>query len=777
LKRGTLFFYEIKKLAGIRFIWIILVLLLGANMLICYSSVENKANEKNKQYAAFFSEYERNVQEIDAYMVDYMQKYEEIIKLERESFAGGDEGGQNTDIPELPNKYAPEGVSDGMLYKMVQEQKSKKEAYRSTITDIIERSKKELRIYDKKGVDRNSFVYIYQVAVTDKYSKLLDTEFRFEYPHGYGEFFEYDWVKPFIFTSVLFVCIFVFVKEQRDGAAPLIRSTKKGRARTAVAKLASINVVTFLIVILFTVTTLLAVYLKIGLSSPEQAMQAFYELCPFGIKVWQGILIFIAFKALAVCAFATLITGISVFFRNYIPVLAGGVVVYGLSYAVNLMSVFDLDSRLIALNLINAANPTALFERLRMYGFLGGAITQDSMLLCVYIPLMLIIAVLGTIGFCRGRVFAFSFLKKLHKPKLLGIKTFRIIKSRPYSILAFEFHKLVNWKSALILFVGIYMTVTAATDRFRPSVNVTDKLYKAYMEQLEGAWTQEKSIFIQDEHKRISNLISSYDEMLQKYQNKLISSEDYNNYLKNYYAAPAYKNALDRISEQEKYIKENSNQPYFIYDTGWKKLFLTDYSIYITALVILTAAVTFGNEYTSGFVNILRSTKNGRMKTFINKYAVVIFFSFVLSLFFAILQLHIALSKLSLPLWSAPITSIKEFGLLCPDISLSGFVIIRTVTIVLSNVIMAVITVSLSQLLRNATFAAILSGSVFILPRYLLFADYAYANLLDGTRFYLESAESNIFGSVWGYCSIYVLAIVFVAVLLLRKAKNGFCTT
>jgi hypothetical protein len=197
----------------------------------------------------------------------------------------------------------------------------------------------------------------------------------------------------------------------------------------------------------------------------------------------------------------------------------------------------------------------------------------------------------------------------------------------------------------------------------------------------------------------------------------------------------------------------------------------------VTAAVRITSAVTFGNEYTSGFVNILRSTKNGRMETFINKYAVVIFFSFVLSLFFAILQLHIALSKLSLPLWSAPITSIKEFGLLCPDISLSGFVIIRTVTIVLSNVIMAVITVSLSQLLRNATFAAILSGSVFILPRYLLFADYAYANLLDGTRFYLESAESNIFGSVWGYCSIYVLAIVFVAVLLLRKAKNGFCTT
>lgn len=773
LKPRIPFLYEIKKLIGIRFIWIVLAVFLGANMFICYSSVENKGNEKNRQYKEFFDVYKDNTHEIEEYMPEYVKKVEEIKKLEREAFMTGNE---DFVAPELPSKYAPEGMSDYTLYRAVQNQKSIKQNYTDNISSILEKSIQQLQVYDAKGVDKNSFIYIYQIAIIDKYAKLLKTDFVFEYPQGYSEFFEYDWVNPFIFATVLFVCIFVFVREQRDRTAPIIRSAKNGRVKTATAKLLAVNAVSFIIVILFTITTLLAIYLKIGLSSPYQAIQMFYELCPFGITVWQGILLFILFKTVVICTFATAVTCISIFFKNYIPVLASGVIIYGISYAVSLLSEFDIDSRILALNMLYAAEPSVLFERLRMFDFLGSAITQSSMLLCIYIPLILLFAIIGIIGYCKNKVITFSFIKKLNKPNFSDKKL--IIKPvHFYSIFSYEFRKLVNWKSIAIFVIAIYMVVSNTTNRFRPTTNITDRLYKSYMETLQGEWTQEKSDYIREENTRIIKITASYDKMLQQYKSKQISSNEFNKYLKEYYAAPAYSSALEKVAKQENYIKENDYEPYFIYDTGWQIFLLTDYNIYITVLIILISAISFGNEHTSGFVSILRSTKKGRQTTFINKYAIVLICSFILSLFIIILQLSIALKNVSLPLWSAPVISIKPFILLNSEISLLSFVIIRSVTIVASNMLMAVMVTSISQLLKSATFTAILSGAVFILPRYLLFAGHAYVNMLDGTRIYIESAENNLLGSRYGYLIIYISIVILLTAILLYSSKTKYCTT
>jgi len=747
--------------------------LLVANMIICYNTVENRANKDNKQYQAFFEEYQKNPDEIDEYMVEYLKKAEEISKLEQEAMMNGD---NNFVAPKLPNKYAPEGMSDYNLYSTVQYHKTTGENYAAKINSILDKSREQLHIYDLKGIDKNSFIYVYQLAVIDKYTKLLNTEFVFEYPHGYREFFSYRWVNPFIFIAVLFVCIFVFVREQRDGTAPIIRATKNGRINTAVAKLLAINAISFVVVLLFTLTTLLAVYLRIGLSSPNKVMQVFYELCPFGITAWQGILVYTLLKALVVCLFTTIVVCISVFFKNYIPVLASGVVVYGISYLITLIPESNLDSRIHILNLLNAANPVTLFERLRMYEFFGGAITQESLLICIYIPAILIFAVLCTAGYCKGRVIAFSFIKKLPKPKFLAKKSIKL-SFDTHSILLAEFLKLINWKSISVLIIASYMVISNTAVRFQPITNIVDGLYKEYMERVEGEWTQEKSDYIREESMRLNQLIGSYEDMLQKYQNKQISTDEINDYLNNYYSAPAYNKALSMVMERENYIIENEYEPYFIYDTGWQKYLLTDYNIYITALIIMFASISFGNEHTSGFVNILRSTKKGRQKTFISKYVVVIMCSFIISLFLAVLQLSTAVSNLQLPLWNAPITSISQFSLLPSDISLSGFIFIRFATTIISYVLLALITTSISQLLKNATFAAILSGAIFILPRYLLFAGYAYVNMLDGTRIYIKSADVNLWGIWWIYLLIYTFMVLVIMLLLIYKANDKYCTT
>ncbi len=744
-------------------------------MYICYFSVENKANINNSQYKSFFDIYlySSDSQKIDAYMADYMAEAEKIKELERDAIQNG-----NFDFipPVLPNKYATDGLNDKSLFAEVIKQKNTEQNYTNVINDILYKAKSELRSYDGKGIDKNNSVYIYQLAIIDKYTKLLDTQFEFEYPHGYIEFFEYKWVNPLIFFSLLLLCAFCFVREQRDRVAPIIRSTKNGRVKTAVAKLLAINVLTAIVVLLFTVTTLLAVYLKIGLSSPTQAMQAFYQLCPYKINVLQGLLFFLVIKISVFCAFATLITSISTLFKDYIPVFAIGVIIFGLSYAVYLIGGLDIDSRIKAINMIDAANPAVLFKRLWMFDLFGGLITRESLILSVYLPAIIVVSVLGIIGYCKGRVFEFSFIKKLSFP---SVSKTRIVRKHINlrSIFYYELKKLINGKSIAVFAVVVYMVIMSSSSRFNQSFNYVDTLYKDYMNVLEGAWTQEKSDYIADEYDRINKILLSYDEMLIKHNNGELTSNELTEYLNEYYAAPAYIEALGRVSEQQIYIKENADKPYFLYDTGWKIFLLTDYNIYITALIIVIASVSFGNEHTSGFVNILRSTKHGRTKTFFTKYGIVVMWSFILSLFLIIIQLYFATKYIHMPLWEAPVISIKEFGLVDSRLNMLSFVIVRCVTTVLSYIVMASIVASLSQILKSSAFASFLSAAVFILPRYLLFAGHAFVNMLDGTRIYLESAANNLFGSRYAYFIIYSVAIASLSVFLFFESKTKYCIT
>ena len=76
-----------------------------------------------------------------------------------------------------------------------------------------------------------------------------------EYTRGWGEYFDYDAVNIFIFATTLLLGSVAFAQDKNLGLLPIIRVSRHGRAKTAVAKLAALTVATSFVTLAFTLST------------------------------------------------------------------------------------------------------------------------------------------------------------------------------------------------------------------------------------------------------------------------------------------------------------------------------------------------------------------------------------------------------------------------------------------------------------------------------------------------------------------------------------------
>ena len=81
-----------------------------------------------------------------------------------------------------------------------------------------------------------------------------------EYTRGWGEYFDYEAVNIFIFAAVLMLGSVAFAQDKNLGLLPIVRVSRHGRAKTAVAKLAALTVATSFVTLASVSYTHLDVY-------------------------------------------------------------------------------------------------------------------------------------------------------------------------------------------------------------------------------------------------------------------------------------------------------------------------------------------------------------------------------------------------------------------------------------------------------------------------------------------------------------------------------------
>ena len=212
--------------------------------------------------------------------------------------------------------------------------------------------------------------------------------------------------------------------------------------------------------------------------------------------------------------------------------------------------------------------------------------------------------------------------------KFAVTKQRRTYKSRTYSpslVPAEAFKTLFSSRFLAIVLLILCVKAWYSYDTTRPINSYTDAGYKEHMTTLEGELTDEKLAYLAQERAMIDETLLQEHVMQQVYIVQEITYDEYRAYLSDYTYAYSRAELLAVIEQHAAYLQQKEAETgikgWFIDDTGWQKLYAGEADLLLYASILLLLTGSLAAEYVSkasagGFAQLLRSTPNGRHKTF-----------------------------------------------------------------------------------------------------------------------------------------------------------------
>ncbi len=775
--------YEMRKILSARYLWIFLLVMILINSAVAWTSVKStRTASENRMISRFVEGYFADSAEYDAHYEKILAFNEEQHELMKQAEAAG-----NYDyVPEkFPNKYSTvDNISDEMLFRVLYAAIEEAEAYPDKIKPIIDSAYRNLESLPSIGADEGDYVYRYQTKIIELYGELLEnTRIGVEYSHGWQDYFDYATVNFFIAVTVIMFSAIVFAQEKQNGFFSVLRSTREGRMTTAIGKLLTLVIASVLTVTIFTLSTFAVFGMRIGYSSPMNALQVIsdFRLAPYQITVGEYFLASFAIKILTFLLLSFAVAAISVVFSNYAVIFVGGFAVWGTSFL--LYSNIDSSSGVQVLNLAGAAETNGLFERFRSLNIFGALCGYLPFILMIFAAVTVICAVFCAAMHTRGFVgISFAFIDTA-KAELriavckfsaflsrFGVKRKREIRSFSSSLVSAEiFKSLISSRFIIALVLILCVKVFYSAELYSAPKSYADDVYYEYMTHLEGELTEEKLEFIRTEREDIDSIMRQREQMQNAYRDGEIDFNEYYDYLARYNYAESRNELLKIIEDHAEYLAEADNGGWFIYDTGWQKLYSGDADLFLYTAILLLLAGIFASEYFSrgekgGFARILRSTKKGREQTFSAKLISAAIMSLTLTLVTSAIDIFSIFANYEMPALSAPIVSIREFAELSPALTVGGYMAVFLILRIVGALLMAMLVCALSELLCR--YLPVL-GTVIVLTLLPAFCvgfgisaaePLNFLNLLAGTPILLSSAEMSLFGSDWGMLAIWITA-------------------
>ncbi|MGM9624164.1 MAG: hypothetical protein ACI3XM_00520, partial [Eubacteriales bacterium] len=597
----------------------------------------------------------------------------------------------------------------------------------------------------------------------------------------------------------------IFAQEKQSGFMPIMRTAKNGRARTAAAKIITMLLLTLVFVLMFTLSTFAVYGLRIGFSSPDNAIQALktFTLSPYQITIGQYFAITVGVKLLTFGVFSMIITALSVVFYNYILIYLAGLGLFGLNFLLYTLRYIDANSVCKNLNLVATAAVNPLFVRYRamnvfgaVVGFVPGMCVIFPMIIAACAAVTVLLYVRGSSGIhigCIDSAVAWYMTKAAAlRHKCTAVRVDRRHKSRTYShslILAEVFKTLISSRFIVIVLLILCVKVWYSYDTNVPTDSYADAVYREYMTTLAGEVTDEKLAYLAEERAMIDETLSKQSLMQEAYINEEISLDAYRAYLSDYNYAYSRSELLLRIERHADYLiqkeAETDVKGWFIYDTGWQKLYTEDADLFLYAAILLLLTGSFAAEYASksssgGFAQLLRSTKNGRHKTFYAKLISSGMIALILALLTGTADAVIISVCYDLPDMNAPLMSIEMFANVSGGITVAQYFAVFFVMRIAGAILMAMLVCALSELL--ARYIPVLGTAVLLtlLPALCAYFGFAAAekvnflNLLAGTPLFLQSAETALFGNGYAMLIMWLFVAVTAVTVMLLPAKKMF---
>lgn len=780
----SLIHYELNKIIRNKATIIAIFCLFLINAIVClYYTYDNSPLIPHDDLAEFISLYRNNPEAI-------LNEYEHYIALQNEQDAlwisAVAQGNFNYKQVPIPNHYSEsEKYSDSDLYYELFHRISIIEDFQTKIKSTILQAQNNITELHSRGYNTEDYLYNKQIRSISQYEAVLEnTSLIFEHTRGWDSFFLYDSVNIFIFFAILILSCTIFTQESQYGILPLIRISSNGRSPTVWAKLITTLIITFVTVILFLLESWILVGISSGYSSISNGLQVFeyFTYCPYSLKIYEYLLIFILTKFIVSFFIALSVLFFSCIVNSYLLVYTFGICLYGINFVLFTIPYLNSNSIFLNLNLVSLLSVNPLFSNFTILNLFNVAIE------CIPFASILLLLLLPTFSFliyyqfCNNTVSfpTFSITRICDplyslKSNILSFPHFSIRYSS--SIFPFEIHKtLFSTRLILILIILLGIKVIVSSHEYMVQNSYADAVYKEYMTTLSGEITDAKLDYLLQERNMINENILIYPLMQDKYANNEISLAEYGDYLKNYNYAVNRDDILKSVENHADYIarmQKNGHSPWFVYDSGWNKLFFTsfDWTLYLAIFLLFTGSFTI--EYSKqsslgSFATILRTTSKGRQNTWNAKFNTTSVLTIMLTIIWNIIDIYFLLSAYELPLLNAPLISIEKFSSFIFDISIIEFTVIFYALKLLAVLLFALSLCFLSAILRKNILIMTLTAIITLIPSVLssfgmyIFDHIDYIKFMQATPLLLSLPVSIV------YISLFVILCFFLALLSRR---------
>ncbi|MBQ7337676.1 MAG: hypothetical protein IJW40_04380 [Clostridia bacterium] len=740
--------FELQKLIGLRLLWILLAICLAANVFFCVSAAKDSADRllPEEQADLIFSAYRADPEQVVSDMEAYYAEEQRLLDLQMQiiisGLTGSGDGDGSRESIDLnpPDTYSTDpSISDRRLFNALETALGASVNYDQTLDGVIATANQNILRCKLMGNSENSFVYVVQTDTIARYTHLKEVVSpEIEYVRGWDGYFAYDRGNIFLLFGVILICSMIFVYDREMRFFPLMRTTSRGRVSAAISKYFAAMVAISVFVIMVTLSNLIVFGSVTGFSSVTNAIQAVPSLvlCPLKLTIWQGILMWLMMQILVFCTLAAVILTLSLFFTSYAPVYLCGFGLYAVNYLLASATYTSANVPAKYVNLIAAADAGTYFERV-LHLQVGGYMMTFLPLLLICCGIILCVTLLiSVILYCRNVHISArvtfpirNWLRNLQeKGRALTTRRGKRRNTYPLVLSSAELRKRLSGRTLaviLLLLLGLHLMNDALT----PVRSEDDKLYEAYMIELEGELTEEKLRYIEEENEFIRTTLQNVGAMDKKMEQGEITIEEYMAFMEDYHYANSHEDAfavvLSQVEHLQKIEAQTGIRGELFYTTGWNLYFTQDVSMVMIAALLLLLTGVFSDEYTShasagAFAAILRTTKHGRAHTYRAKLLSCMLICIVTSMIYTLAELIILCANWSLPCLDVAVVSMPLFAEAQFTINIFTLLIIRGFLRMLFTVILGLLVACISGVIKRTVAVLMACFALVFLPSVLL---------------------------------------------------------
>lgn len=595
---------ELRKLCASRAVSSLLLILLALNFELTY-------------FASRPMPVERAAREVYAlYLEDPAGLAEYKERLEADFFEH-----LRDDEFEVPSTYA-EGVDDMSVIHRVLERAEYLRDYRAEMLKIAESAERRASELGYLGYPEESFYVREQQRLAKVYSSLAEAlEEENEYAYGYDAYSGNFRVCLFLALWLLFAVSFIFLNDGVCGFGSIMRTARRGRLSSSLAKLAAAVTVSVGSTLLFSVTAFIATAsANGGLSSATVPIQIFpdYARVPLEVSVLGFLGIQTAYRIIAAVLFSLFVALIASLGFNYVFCFAFGAVFAAANYFVFVREYQGSAPAIRYLNIASAAEGRELLSFCRNAELFGYPVSYTALLLLISAVSAVVLSALCAF-FCSKNL-------KVPMPDLKGIalrsdkkKEKRELRVRPLLPLwVYELQKNRFLPISLSLLLLLAARCAFASASVGSGATYGEAIYYGYIDDIKELSEEERGRYLSRERASLEAVLSEYKPMTESYESGEVEYEDYASFLREYYKAKELERALLRVEDYSAYAARRGCG--VIYDTGYEELFAIGTDWFLFAALVIPSVGIFAVEYRAGnCAQVVRTAKKGRKATFFSK--------------------------------------------------------------------------------------------------------------------------------------------------------------